>query len=74
MYDFLSYFGEEDLLDDEDYNTVGGLCLYKLDHVPGCGETFVWENFKFEVIDMDGARIDKLLVSREKEEEKPAEE
>ncbi len=74
MYDFLSYFGKEDLLDDEDYNTVGGLCLYKLDHVPGCGETFVWENFKFEVIDMDGARIDKLLVSREKEEEKPAEE
>ncbi len=70
MYDFLSYFGEEDLLDDEDYNTVGGLCLYQLDHVPGCGETFVWATFKFEVIDMDGARIDKLLVTRVKEQAK----
>ena len=70
MYDFLSYFGEEDLLDDEDYNTVAGLCLFQLDHVPDCGETFVWESFKFEVIDMDGARIDKLLVTRVKEPSK----
>ena len=73
MYDFLSYFGEENLLDDEDYNTVGGLCLYQLDHVPGSGETFVWEKFKFEVVDMDGARIDKLLVKRVDEPEKTAE-
>ena len=73
MYDFLSYFGEENLLDDEDYNTVGGLCLYQLDHVPGSGETFVWEKFKFEVVDMDGARIDKLLVKRVDEPEKTVE-
>lgn len=68
MYDFLSYFGQEDLLDNEDYNTVAGLCLFQLEHVPVCGETFVWETFKFEIIDMDGARIDKLLVTRAKDE------
>ncbi len=73
MYDFLSYFGKEDLLDDEDYNTVAGLCMFQLDHVPDCGETFEWENFKFEIVDMDGARIDKLLVSQVKEPEKEGE-
>lgn len=73
MYDFLSYFGEENLLDDEDYNTVGGLCLYVLDHVPDCGETLEWKTFKFEVIDMDGPRIDKLLVSRIQEGNKTEE-
>ncbi len=74
MYDFLDYFGKGDLLDDEDYNTVAGLCMFQLDHVPECGETFEWESFKFEVVDMDGARIDKLLVTKAAGEDNAPEE
>lgn len=62
MYDFLDYFGEVDLLENKDYNTVAGLCLYCMERVPTSGEKFTWEHFSFEVVDMDGARIDKLLV------------
>lgn len=64
MYDFLDYFGEVDLLENKDFNTVAGLCLNQLEHVPVCGEKFRWEKFNFEVVDMDGARIDKLLVKK----------
>jgi putative hemolysin len=41
---------------------VAGLCLKELGHVPATGEVFEWNSFVFEVADMDGARIDKLLV------------
>lgn len=64
MYDFLDYFGEVGLLENKDYNTVAGLCLNQLEHLPACGERFTWEKFEFEVVDMDGARIDKLLVKK----------
>lgn len=64
MYDFLDYFGDVDLLENKDYNTVAGLCLERLEHLPVCGEKFAWEKFEFEVVDMDGARIDKLLVKK----------
>ncbi len=69
MYDFLGYFGEENLLKDEDFNTVAGLCMFELDHVPDSGESFVWQSFMFKIVDMDGARINKLLVSRVKDTE-----
>lgn len=64
MYDFLDYFNAVDLLEDKDYNTVGGLCFFQLDHTPECGDTFVWNSFAFEIVDMDGVRIDKLLVRK----------
>lgn len=64
MYDFLDFFNVVDLLENKDYNTVAGLCLECLEHVPQCGEKFDWQTFSFEVVDMDGARIDKLLVKK----------
>lgn len=63
MYDFLDYFGKIDLLENKDYNTVAGLCFHMLEHIPVCGENFTWQMFRFEVVDMDGARIDKLFVT-----------
>ncbi|MDR0546039.1 MAG: hemolysin family protein [Dysgonamonadaceae bacterium] len=64
FYNFLSYFKQSDLYDaDNEYNTIGGLILEELGHIPRSGETVEWENFKLEIIDMDGARIDKVLVS-----------
>lgn len=62
MHEFLDYFESGDLYTNEEYTTVAGLCLNELGHIPVAGETFLWNTFIFEVADMDGARIDKLLV------------
>lgn len=63
IHDFLTYFDSEDLYENEDYTTVAGLCLAKLNHIPHVGESFKWHMFTFEVSDMDGVRIDKFIVS-----------
>ena len=52
-----------DLPEDRDYATVAGLALAVFRHLPGEGESFVEQGWKFEVVDLDGRRIDKLLVS-----------
>ena len=36
-----------------------------LEQIPQCGDKVTWEEFCFEVLDMDGVRIDKILVTRE---------
>jgi putative hemolysin len=64
FYNFLEYFDMEDLYADYDYNTLSGLILEILQHIPQVGETLTWLNFKFEIMDMDGARIDKVLVRK----------
>jgi len=48
-----------------DFHTAAGFVLSQLGHLPDVGETFSWEGWKFEIVDMDGHRIDKLLVTRE---------
>jgi putative hemolysin len=45
-----------------DYHTVAGLALEQLGRIPSAGECFVHAGLKFEIVDMDGRRIDKLLV------------
>lgn len=45
-----------------DYQTLAGFVLTRLKHVPKVGEIFEWGEVRFEVVDMDGPRIDKLLV------------
>lgn len=62
IYDFLCYFDSEESYEMADYSTVGGLILDRLGHIPSCGETIEWKQFHFEVADMDGARIDKVIV------------
>ncbi|MES2915346.1 MAG: hemolysin family protein [Pseudomonadota bacterium] len=47
-----------------DYDTVAGLVLHQLGHIPELGATFTAEGYRFEVIDLDGRRIDKVLVSQ----------
>jgi putative hemolysin len=47
-----------------DYDTVAGLVLYQLGRIPELGATFTVEGHRFEVIDLDARRIDKVLVSR----------
>jgi putative hemolysin len=48
--------------DEDEYTTIAGFILSYLERLPEVGETFNWENFKFEVIDMDGHIIDKILI------------
>lgn len=62
FYDFLTHFEQEYLYADHQHNTLSGLMLEKLGHIPHTGEKLSWKTFSFEVMDMDGARIDKVLV------------
>lgn len=64
FYDFLEYFDLEDLYAEHDYNTLSGLILEILERVPKTGDQLSWLNFEFEIVDMDGARIDKVLVKK----------
>ncbi|MFZ5792492.1 MAG: hemolysin family protein, partial [Pseudomonadota bacterium] len=47
-----------------DYETVAGLALAELRHLPQVGEAFHWQGWRFEVVDMDGRRIDRLLAAK----------
>ncbi len=65
IYDFLSYFDLlDDSMDDFEYTTIAGLILNETGHIPAEGEVVEWEGFSFEVVDMDGPRIDKVLVKK----------
>lgn len=62
FHDFLQYFQLATDGQTYSFNTVGGLLLRELGHIPSEGEKLVWRGLELEVIDMDNARIDKLLV------------
>lgn len=53
-----------DLPEDRDYATVAGLALAVLKHLPAEGERFTEQGWRFEIVDLDGRKIDKLLVSK----------
>ena len=67
FYDFLSHFDLEDEYQKYAYNTISGLILAITGNVPKTGDKINWRNFIFEIIDMDGVRIDKILVIENKE-------
>ena len=48
---------------EHDFRTIAGMVMTAFGHVPQTGEVFSWRGIRFEVIDLDGARIDKLLVT-----------
>jgi putative hemolysin len=58
-----------DLPDDRDYATAAGFVLSVLKRLPAEGERFDEQGWRFEVVDMDGRKIDKLLVCRLKRAE-----
>lgn len=45
------------------FYTLGGFVVAYLGKIPDTGDTFVWKNFRFEVVDMDGNRVDKVLMT-----------
>ncbi|MFA5056672.1 MAG: hemolysin family protein [Opitutaceae bacterium] len=50
---------------EADYQTLGGLVMTQFGRIPAAGDHFAWHGWRFEVIDMDRHRIDKVLISRE---------
>jgi putative hemolysin len=69
FFDFLSYFELENKYQELDYNTISGLILDLSGKIPKEGDKIYWELFCFEIVDMDIARIDKILVSKNMEDE-----
>ena len=55
-----SLFDRED--ERPDVNTIGGMAMYKLNRIPKTGDKFYGGGYLFEIVDMDGRRVDKLLV------------
>lgn len=53
--------------DLEEFQTLGGFVMGRIGHVPRTGEHFEWGGLRFEVIDMDERRVDKVLVAPERE-------
>ncbi len=65
------------LSEDRDFSTVAGFALEVLKHLPETGERFSYDGWVFEIVDMDGRKIDKLIASRrskgrKREEAQPA--
>jgi putative hemolysin len=67
LHDFLTYFDLDELINDYEVTTVSGLIMTELSYIPKQGEKLIWNLFELEVIDMDGVKIDKVLVRSLKE-------
>ncbi len=66
FYDFLEKFEKADWIkedEQQEYDTLAGFILHELEHIPTVAETHEWRGFTFEIMDMDGHRIDKVLVT-----------
>ncbi|MBY0478515.1 MAG: hemolysin family protein [Chitinophagaceae bacterium] len=64
FYNFLSRFEKTEWMNEgeREFDTLAGFILHELERIPHAGEKFVWKGFTFEIIDMDGHRIDKVLL------------
>lgn len=64
FYDFLDRFEKADWMNEgeQEFDTLAGFILHTLEKIPVTGERFEWKGFGFEIIDMDGHRIDKVMV------------
>lgn len=71
--EFIAYFEIDDVVQEDrtGFHTLGGFILHLSEQIPRTGEVFVWRNFTFEVVDMDGNRIDKILVTIKDHGNKP---
>ena len=58
----------KDMGEDGDFNTIAGFVLHQLGRIPVAGEHFQWKGWRFEVVDLDGRRIDKILAAPPPEE------
>jgi len=64
FYDFLSRFQRTEWMNEgeQEFDTLAGFILHQLERIPKSGDRFLWKEFSVEVMDMDGHRIDKVLI------------
>ncbi len=62
LAEFFRHFDLEDVAADLKFTTIGGLVMHEIRTIPTTGQVIQWMNFEIEVVDMDGARIDKVIV------------
>jgi len=64
FYNFLTYFNKADWMNEgeHEFDTLAGFILHELERIPQTGDKMEWKGFTIEIIDMDGHRIDKVLV------------
>lgn len=65
FYDLLSKLNKIEWLSEgeRDFDTVAGFILNEMQRIPGTGDTMEWKGIRFEIMDMDGHRIDKVLIT-----------
>jgi len=79
FYDFLSLFDKTSWMNEgeQEFDTLAGFILHRLERIPRTGDKLTWRVFNFEIVDMDAQRIDKVLVTINFDEkaatEKPSE-
>jgi putative hemolysin len=61
--EFKEIFNLRRLPDEEEYETLGGFVMLHLGRIPQSADIFEWNGLRFEVMDMDGKRVDKILVT-----------
>ena len=64
---FRDVFNTTERFPDEElgaYHTLAGFVLYQFGYIPKASESFDWNGYRIEVVDMDGNRIDKLLIEQ----------
>ncbi len=61
--DLKEIFHVRDLPEEEGYETLGGFVMFSLGRIPQSADRFEWGGLRFEVMDMDGRRVDKVLVT-----------
>jgi putative hemolysin len=64
IIDFVKYFDLDILLKTKGFTTVAGLMIHQTASIPNVGDKVIVENLQLEVVDKDGQRIDKILVTR----------
>ncbi len=65
FYDFLTRFDKTIWINEGEnqFDTLAGFILHELKRIPKTGDSFEWRGFTFEIVDMDGQRIDKVIVN-----------
>ena len=64
-FEFLNYFHLQNReLEEGEYNTLAGLVLHVTGYIPKTGDIIKWNEFEFEVLDLDGPKIDKILIRK----------
>lgn len=63
-FELVEYFQISNKGDAVSFSTIGGLYISITHHIPVVGEKIIWKGYELEIVDMDGHRIDKILISK----------